>query len=159
MDPSMTQALQAENDWIVLRYADILLLYAEVLAQDGNHGSAHNPVNEIRARAGIAPAEPFASKEEALDSVYAERRLELAFENQRWFDLLRMAKSYNDPDKPVKIMKEHVFITDWEVLYAKYNPILPPEERFFVRDRLLLPIPQTEIDTNNEMVIIQNPSY
>ncbi len=159
MDASMIQANQAENDWIVLRYADIKLLYAEILAQDGNHAIAHNPVNEIRARAGLQPAGPFGSKEEALDAVYAERRLELAFENQRWFDLLRMVKSYNNPDKPVEIMKQHVFLTDWEALYSKYNPIQPPEERFFVKERLLLPIPQTEIDTNNEMVIPQNPNY
>jgi hypothetical protein len=102
---------------------------------------------------------PFASKEEALDAVYAERRLELAFENHRWFDLLRMAKSYNNPDKPVEILKKHVFITDWDAVYSKYSPIQPPEERFFVKERLLLPIPQTEIDTNNEMVIPQNDTY
>lgn len=159
IDASMVQANQAENDWIILRYADVKLLYAEVLAQDGNHAIAHNPVNEIRARAGIEPAGPFGSKEEALDGVYNERRLELAFENQRWFDLLRMVKSYNNPDKPVEIMKQHVFVTDWDVLYSKYNPIQPPEMRFFVKERLLLPIPQTEIDTNNEMVIPQNINY
>ncbi len=159
MDASMTQANQAENDWIILRYADIKLLYAEVLAQNGSHATAHLPVNEIRARAGLEPVGPFGSKEEALDAVYAERRLELAFENQRWFDLLRMAKSYNNPDKPVEIMKQHVFITDWEILYSKYNPIQPPEERFFLKERLLLPIPQTERDTNNEMDIPQNPGY
>ncbi len=159
IDASISQALQGENDWIVLRYADIVLLYAEVLAQDGNYNIAHNYVNKIRERAGIDPIGPFTSKNEALDAVYSERRLELAFENQRWFDLLRMAKSYNDPDKPIEILKQHTFVTDWDVLYSKYNPILPPEERFFVKERLLLPIPQTEIDTNNEMVIPQNDTY
>lgn len=159
MDASMTQALQSENDWIILRYADIKLLYAEILAQDGNYATANLPVNEIRARAGLAAIGPFGSKDEALDAVYAERRLELAFENQRWFDLLRMAKSYNDPDKPMKVLKQHTFVTDWAALYSKYNPIQPPEERFFIKERLLLPIPQAEIDTNNEMVIPQNPSY
>lgn len=159
MDASMTQASQAENDWIVLRYADIVLLYAEVLAQDGNHATAHTYVNKIRARAGLTDIGPFTSKIEALDAVYAERRLELAFENQRWFDLLRMAKSYNNPEKPIEIMKKHVFVTDWGKLYSKYNPIQPPEERFFTKARLLLPIPQTEIDTNNEMVIPQNDTY
>ncbi|MFT3753746.1 MAG: RagB/SusD family nutrient uptake outer membrane protein [Paludibacter sp.] len=159
IDPSMTQAAQAENDWIVLRYADIVLLYAEILAQDGNHATAHTYVNQIRARAGLGNIGPFVSKEEALDAVYAERRMELAFENQRWFDLLRMAKSYNNPNKPIEILKKHVFVTDWAKLYSKYNPIQPPEERFFIKERLLLPIPQTEIDTNNEMVIPQNETY
>jgi len=156
----MTQANQSENDWIVIRYADIVLLYAEVLAQDGNHGTAHTEVNKIRTRAGLDPITiPFASKEVALDSVYNERRLELAFENQRWSDLLRMGKSYNNPDKAIEVLKKHIFVTDWAVLYSLYNPILPPEERFFTKERLLFPIPQSEIDANNEIVIPQNPGY
>lgn len=158
-DPNISQANQAENDWIMLRYADVVLLYAEVLAQDGGHVNAHTYVNQIRARAGLSAVGPFATNTEALDAVYAERRLELAFENQRWFDLLRMNKSYNDPNKAVDIMKKHVFVTDWELLYSKYNPIQPPDQRFFNNFRLLLPIPQSEIDTNNEMTIIQNQDY
>jgi len=158
-DPNISQANQAENDWIMLRYADVVLLYAEVLAQDGNHGTAHTFVNQIRTRAGLAGLTPFSTNIAALDAVYAERRLELAFENQRWFDLLRMNKSYNDPNKAIDIMKKHVFETDWEILYSKYNPIQPPEQRFFNNYRLLLPIPQTEIDTNNELTIIQNQDY
>jgi len=159
MDASMTQPLQSENDWIILRFADIKLLYAEILAQDGNFANAHNPLNDVRARAGLDGIGPFGSKEEALDAVYAERRLELAFENQRWFDLLRMAKSYDNPDKPMEILRRHTFETDWAVLYSKYNPMQPPEERFYIKERLLLPIPQAEIDTNNEMAIPQNPTY
>lgn len=159
MDAGMTQASQAENDWIVLRYADVVLLYAEILAQDGNHATAHTYVNQIRSRAGLADIGPFGSKIEALDAVYAERRLELAFENQRWFDLLRMAKSYDNPNKPLEIMIQHTFVTDWAKAYSKYNPIQPPEQRFYIKERLILPIPQTEIDTNNEMKIAQNDTY
>lgn len=159
VDAGMTQASQAENDWIVLRYADVVLLYAEILAQDGNHVSAHNNVNQIRTRAGLGDIGPFASKEEALDAVYAERRLELAFENQRWFDLLRMAKSYNNPNKPVEILIQHTFVTDWELSYSNYHPIQPPEQRFYIKERLILPIPQTEIDTNDKIVITQNDTY
>ena len=158
-DPSISQANQAENDWILLRYADLVLLYAEVLAQDGNHGVAHTYVNQIRSRAGASPVNAYTSKTDALDGVFTERRLELAFENQRWFDLLRMNKSYNDPLKAVNILKKHVFETDWEILYSKYNPIQPPEERFFIPARLILPIPQSEIDTNNEFDIPQNDNY
>jgi hypothetical protein len=159
-DATMTQALQSENDWIVIRYADIVLLYAEVLAQDGNFAIAHTEVNKTRTRAGMDPITiPFSSVEVALDSVYNERRKELAFENQRWFDLLRMGKSYNNPEKAVEILKKHTFVTDWAILYSKYNPILPPEDRFFKRERLILPIPQAEIDTNNEIKLGQNPDY
>lgn len=159
-DATMSQSKQSENDWPVIRYADIVLLYAELLAQDPvEYANAHIEVNKVRARAGVDPLPAFTSTTAALDAVYKERRLELAFENQRWYDLLRMNKSYGDPDKAMNILKMHHFVTDWALLYSKYSPILPPIESFFINDRLLLPIPQTEIDTNNEMVIKNNPSY
>lgn len=159
-DGTMSQSKQSENDWPVIRYADIVLLYAELLAQDAaGLSNAHIEVNKVRARAGVDPLPAFTSTTEALDAVYKERRLELAFENQRWFDLLRMNKSYDDSNKAMNILKTHHFTTDWALLYSKYSPILPPIESFFINDRLLLPIPQTEIDTNNEMVIKNNPSY
>jgi hypothetical protein len=159
-DATMSQSKQSENDWPVIRYADIVLLYAELLAQDpAGFTTAHVEVNKVRARAGVDPLPAFTSTTEALDAVYKERRLELAFENQRWFDLLRMNKTYDDPNKAMTILKTHHFVTDWTLLYSKYSPILPPIESFFINDRLLLPIPQTEIDTNNEIVIKNNPSY
>lgn len=159
-DPTMILEAQAENDWIVLRFADVILLYAEILSQDGNHAIAHNEVNKIRSRAGVATIDvPFASRDEALDAVYKERRLEFAFENIRWFDLLRMNKSYGNPDKAVEILKQHVFVTDWDILYGQYTKIALPEESAFTTARLLLPIPQTEIDTNNEIQIKQNDGY
>ena len=159
IDDAIEQAMQAENDWIVIRYADVKLLYAEVLAQDGNHATAHIPVNEIRTRAGISALNAFSSKEDALDAVYAERRLELAFENHRWFDLLRMNKSYNNPNKAMSVLKYHTFTCDWDALYNEYSALPKPEEINFINERLLLPIPQWEIDTNNEINIPQNPTY
>lgn len=158
-DPSISVANQGENDWIVLRYADIELLYAEVLAQDGNYATANQWVNNIRVRAGVTPLPAFTSENQALDAVYNERRLEFAFEDQRWYDLLRMAKSYNDPQKPIEILKRHVFQTDWSVLYSLYTPIEPPDSTYFTTDRLILPIPQREIDTNTAIKIAQNPGY
>lgn len=149
-----------ENDWIVLRYADVVLLYAEVLAQDGNHASAHTYVNMIRNRAGenVVEAAPFTSKVEALDAVYQERKLELAFENHRWYDLLRMNTSYGNPNKAMDILKEHTFVTDWGIVYRNYQKIEAPVESNYINDRLILPIPQDEIDANSKL-IIQNPSY
>jgi hypothetical protein len=159
VDPNMTQANQSENDWIVLRYADIVLLHAEILAQDGNFATAHNDVNKIRARAGVAPLAAFASPTAALDAVYKERRLEFFSENQRWFDLLRMNTSYGDPEKAIGILKTSVFVTDWTILYSLYNPIVPPTINYFTTGRLLLPIPQQEIDSNDKLKIPQNADY
>ncbi len=159
IDATMILPKQCENDWIVIRYADMVLLNAEIMAQDGRIGEANIEVNKIRTRAGATPVAAFNSKEEALDGVYKERRLELAFENQRWYDLLRMAKSYGNPNKAVDILIKHTFVTDWTNLYSQYDKIPLPDQTQFIRDRLLLPIPQTEIDANNEMIIPQNPGY
>jgi hypothetical protein len=158
-DPNMVLALQGENDWPVIRYADVLLLHAEILAQSSNPDDARAEVNRIRLRAGVKPYIHFDSKIEALDSVYQERRIELAFENHRWFDLLRMGKAYDDPNKALTILKTAIFTTDWLNLYALFNKIAPPVESSFIIERLFLPIPQQEIDTNNELVIPQNPGY
>ncbi len=152
IDDNITQAQQAENDWIILRYADIVLLYAEILAQDGNHATAHNQVNKIRNRAGVNDMAAFTTEKMALDSIYKERRLELAFENHRWFDLLRMRDSYNNPNMPMEILRQHTFHTD-SLLYSSFNPLPPPDESNYINERLLLPIPQTEMDSNNEMDI------
>jgi hypothetical protein len=119
-DPTMKQSKLSENDWPVIRYADVVLLYAELLAQDpAGFSTAHVEVNKVRARAGVDPLPAFISNTEALNAVYKERRMELAFENQRWYDLLRMNKSYNDPDKAMSILKTHHFTTDWALLYSK----------------------------------------
>lgn len=159
IDPDISQAQQAENDWIILRYADVLLLYAEIQAQDGNFATAHTQVNLIRDRADIEPMAAFTSVEMALDSVYQERRMELAFENHRWFDLLRMADSYSNPEKPMEILRQHTFNTDWVALYSLFNPLPIPDESDYTVDHLLLPIPQVELDTNNETDIPQNDGY
>jgi starch-binding outer membrane protein, SusD/RagB family len=160
IDPAMILPEQSENDWPVIRYADVILLNAEVMAQDGRHNQVHIELNKTRERAGLTPiTTPFSSKTQALDEVYKERRLELAFENQRWFDLLRMGKAYDNPNKAVEILKTHTFVTDWIILYSRYQKITVPAEVLFIADRLLLPVPQTEIDTNNEMVIPQNKGY
>ena len=114
VDPTIQQVNQGENDWIVLRFADILLLRAEINAQRGAGDLGLADVNTIRARAGVTQytAATFGTGTAALDKVYLERRLELAFEDTRWFDLLRMNQSYGDPNKALTILKTEVFTTD-----------------------------------------------
>lgn len=78
------------NNWIVLRYADVLLTYAEAVAEGGaaTAGSAEQRLNEVRVRAGAAPVSglsPAALRQE----IRNERRREFVFEGHRWFDLRR----------------------------------------------------------------------
>ncbi|MCB0594722.1 MAG: RagB/SusD family nutrient uptake outer membrane protein, partial [Phaeodactylibacter sp.] len=81
-----------DQDWIELRLADVLLLYAEAMNENGS--SAENVLDvldPIRARAGLNPLDHAVLNTQALvrQAIYDERRIELALEGQRWFDLVR----------------------------------------------------------------------
>ena len=73
----------------VLRYADVLLMKAEALNELGRTSEAEVPLNEVRNRAGLDNVTGL-SKELFREKVLHERRMELAFEGQRWFDLVRV---------------------------------------------------------------------
>lgn len=95
-----------DHDWIELRLADIILLYAETLNENGSSvESVLDLLDPIRDRAGLAPLDHTVLNSQALvrSAIQDERRLELAFEGQRWFDLVRtgtvdaeMGQSIND---------------------------------------------------------------
>ena len=86
--PKFPQTGGPDHDWIELRLADVILLYAEALNANGNASGALTELNKIRTRAGLANST--ATGQAGIASAIAdERRLELAFEGQRWFDLVR----------------------------------------------------------------------
>lgn len=80
--------LGADQDWIELRLADVILMYSEALNESGSSSSALIELNKIRTRAGLLS---LTSTDAAVlrQSIQDERRLELAFEGHRWFDLVR----------------------------------------------------------------------
>lgn len=82
--------LRRPNDnWPVYRYADVLLMLAEAINESsGPTGEALGYLNQVRARAGLDPVGGL-TKEQFRDVLRHERRIELAFENHRWFDLKR----------------------------------------------------------------------
>lgn len=80
---------RADDNWPVLRYADVLLMLAEAINEQGGPTTeAYGYLNEIRDRAGLLPLSGL-DQASFRDAVLKERRLELAFENHRWFDLKR----------------------------------------------------------------------
>src|SRR2546425_1424513 len=87
-----TRAWQKQsNNWIVLRYADVLLMYAEAVNEGGAPVAAmtaEQALNAVRTRAGIGAVLGL-STAAFRDSVWLERRREFVFEGQRWFDLSR----------------------------------------------------------------------
>lgn len=91
-------ANDAETDWPVIRYADVLLMYAEALndGADNDQNSARTYVNAVRTRAGLANLDVAATNTKATmhAAILEERRLELAFENHRYYDMLREGNAY-----------------------------------------------------------------
>lgn len=98
------------NNWIELRLADIYLLYAEALVRNnGDKSVALSYINQIRQRARNTPGDPniqkpadllkdykltdFSTDQALLLAIEKERRTELAFENHRWFDLVRTGRA------------------------------------------------------------------
>ena len=79
----------ASYNFVVLRYADVLLMMAEAL---GESDAAYGYLNQVRARAKLMPISA-ATPGTFADKLLHERRVELAFENHRWADLLRFGKA------------------------------------------------------------------
>jgi len=88
--------LQNPNDgpanWKVIRYADVLLMYAEALNENGKTTEALDYLNLVRERAGVQGYLNL-TKDDTREKIYLERRLEFYLEGQRWFDLVRTGRA------------------------------------------------------------------
>jgi hypothetical protein len=90
--PKFPQTGGPDHDWIELRLADVILLYAETLNENGSSAEdVLDLLDPIRSRAGVDPLDHTVLNTQDLvrQAIQDERRLELAFEGQRWFDLVR----------------------------------------------------------------------
>ena len=124
----------ATTNLILIRYADVLLLLAEIEARQGNSDAAREYLNRVRSRVGVPPVEDTEFADDLVRAVQQERTVELAFEQVRFRD----AKRWNDAG----ILPGELQIPGFE-----------PNER-------VLPIPQREI-TNNPNISPgdQNPGF
>ncbi len=116
---------------ILLRLADLMLLQAEAKVELGQLPAAATLLNQVRDRVDLPPI-PVGAGEELRQAIAKERRLELAFEGHRWFDLKRTGKA----------------VETMNALDLGYN---------VTEDKLVFPIPQSELDRNPNLA--QNPSY
>lgn len=130
---SATTPADGGSNFVVLRYADVLLMLAEAENELGNTEIAKTYLNMVRKRAGLADFTS-SSQVDTRNAIDLERRLELIGEGHRWFDLLRT-------NTAISVMNS------W---FAAQNMTT----RITSRD-LLLPIPQDQIDT--DPAIKQNP--
>ncbi|QTD38579.1 RagB/SusD family nutrient uptake outer membrane protein [Polaribacter batillariae] len=88
-----TVITDAGSDWVVLRYADVLLMLAEIENALNNQDQAIFYVNEIRKRAKLTPYTGTKDKNTVFNEIDLQRRLELVWEGHRWFDLLRQERA------------------------------------------------------------------
>lgn len=79
-------------NWKVIRYADVLLMYAEALNENGKTPEALTYLNMVHKRAGLAEYSNL-TQDQTRNNIYLERRLELSFEGHRWFDLVRTGRA------------------------------------------------------------------
>jgi hypothetical protein len=128
------------SDWPAMRYAEVLLSFAEAVNEiDGPTSEVYNAINQIRARVGVAlpPLPSGLTKDQMRQAIRKERRVELAFEGFRYDDLKR-----------------------WRIAEERLN--MDASEgvinRTFERKNYHWPIPQSEIDKSNG-ILLQNPDY
>lgn len=146
---------QYDANWIVYRYADILLMKAEALSQLGRFGDAQDILDEIRSRALVNTYEVPYTEEAFEDAIMEERAIELAFEGKRWFDLLRMGRrnDYNRKNDLIRIIIENIPSTQRLVLASKltdpYGWYLPIEEDECERNASLEQNPYYEVYMND----------
>jgi len=111
-----TSPFDSDVNWVEIRYAEVLLNLAEAV---GEGAEGYGYINQVRARAGLAAIDG-TTPGSYNDKLLHERRIELAFENKRWPDLLRHGKAKS-------VMASHLSIGEGSVT-------------------LLFPIPQSQID-------------
>ncbi len=123
-------------NFVVLRYADVLLMKAEALNELGRTNDAVEPLYLVRKRAGLTNKSILQNltQDQMRQRIIKERRVELAFEGHRWFDTIRIDNGQ--------------YALDFFHSIGKVNA---------VRKHLLFPIPQKDIDTNPNLK--QNPGY
>jgi starch-binding outer membrane protein, SusD/RagB family len=126
----ITIAGDSPANWKVIRYANVLLMYAEALNENGKTTQALTYLNQVRTRAGVANFSAL-TQSDTREKIYLERRLEFYLEGQRWFDLVRTGRALSVMGKLG--MKDYMTV---------------------------FPIPQRQMQVvNDPAILFQNPGY
>ncbi|MBL0742709.1 RagB/SusD family nutrient uptake outer membrane protein [Chryseolinea lacunae] len=140
-DPNTTSfTSESAANVAIIRYAELLLIHAEAENElNGPTAKAYKSLNAVRNRAGLDDLTEGLTRDQFRDSLYVDRRLELVFEYQRWFDLVRQKDASGNS----------IFVS---TLKAVGKPNVQDKHR-------LHPIPQQEIELNAKLQGHQNPGY
>jgi starch-binding outer membrane protein, SusD/RagB family len=139
--------------WIYIRYAEVLLNYAEAMFELGNEGVAREYVNKVRSRPSVQMPDVTESGQELWNRIVHERRIELAFEEHRFFDVRRWKIATEVLSVDHKRMQ---VVKDPDTGEKQYN-ILDLKPANFNEHNYLSPIPLSEIERNP--LLEQNPGY
>lgn len=141
------------NPWIVFRLGEIYLNYAEAKFELGDEGTAREYISKVRARVGMPKIPDEVVGEELRRRLYNERRIELAFEEHRYWDLRRWKLAMEVENQPIYGMDIFKDVDTGEKTYSPVKLL----ERQFEEKMYLLPIEADEILRNEGME--QNPGY
>jgi hypothetical protein len=153
IEPRQTATNNGNSPFIFIRYAEVLLNYAEASYFLGDEVTCRKYINEVRGRPDVNMPPVTEGGTALLARLQNERRIELVFEDHRWFDVRRWKIApivLNIPGKRINIIKNlSTGIKTYTIV--EFNP------RAFQEKDYLLPIPNTEIERNP--LLIQNPFY
>ncbi len=144
------------SNYTLFRYAEVLLSYAEAQNEAvGPDPTVQNAVNLVRARVFL-PAVPTGISQDSMRNIIRrERRIELAFEDKRWFDIRRWDITVNGPG--VLVHPDYAMVITGTPGAPTLYQVTPILTNRFSEYMNWLPIPQSVLDQNQQLV--QNPGY
>jgi hypothetical protein len=150
--------LNEPTPWIHFRYAEMLLNYAEAINEAEGPAKAFESINSIRARAGMPNLPSGLSQAEMRERIRNERRVELAFEEHRYWDVRRWKiaeQTENITVKGIQITKNDPAPATFEVVPADGPSMV--NQRTFLPHQYFWPIMRSELLNNPNLT--QNPGY
>jgi hypothetical protein len=141
------------QNYYYFRYAEVLLNYAEAQNESsGPDATVYDAINKVRTRSALPNLTPGLSQGGMRTAIRRERRVELAFEDKRWWDLMRWKLAEVNLNQPL-----HGIAISADA--SSYTPVTTPggNRKFDASKNYLFPIPQNAIDQNKKLK--QNPGY
>ena len=146
------------QNYIIFRYAEVLLNYAEAQNEAvGPDATVYAAVDAVRGRSDLTGLPAGMGKDQMRTAIRRERRVELAFEDKRYWDLIRWKIAEVNLNRPLR----GISITVAPNGSLQYAPVdaRGGDRKFFANKNYLFPIPQSVIEQNPKLQGKQNPGY
>lgn len=158
---NLTEYASTQHQWVIFRYAELLLNYAEAANEYyGPTADVYDAIIQLRRRAGIEAGadrlyglDADMTQDQMRDIIHNERRIEMAFEEQRYFDIRRWREAETIYQQPLRGMRIQQAGAGAPATYSVINVLTVNWDN----RRYLYPIPYDEVNKNDNMV--QNPNW